>query len=336
MHIITNTNKTNNSSSKSNTKNQVPQPKKNNYGEKQPSKQQQVKRNKGKSRQLIIHQPQPGATHQQPDVEDPDIMEVVMAIDNAVISKTKHKNRRKSNAKKEVALALPEVTPELDVNRVTELVTKIDHQDKDLCVICHTDLTLEHVQLTHVKSCNHVFCYPCIKTWSTEYVPKCPLCKVPVTALCREGFEDEIIENNKNEQPKSPRGGPLDCLDHAYFLREIGILLSEAKRVLCGLERTNSSFNSNYKYNSRSKAAHQQRFSALKEAELTLTYMRGEMQSLGEIDPFFTLSQLYKIQEIIVHNSENREEERYDEDDYYNDDYDDDIELERRYGYYDN
>lgn len=53
----------------------------------------------------------------------------------------------------------------------------------ELCSIC-----LEQVQeRTQPTSCSHTFCGECIQGWTT-FQTLCPLCKVPITELCK--FED--------------------------------------------------------------------------------------------------------------------------------------------------
>jgi hypothetical protein len=256
-----------------------------------------------------------------------------------MMARKRKKKRIKKNKNQQVQPESKEENQTEDATNETSTPVDFVEEKEDICVICHNDLLTDLSQITRVKSCAHVFCYTCIKTWSTQYASKCPLCKVKITTLVREGLEDEHIKtidvrSDDSEQPETRTTGPLDCLDHNYFLSEVELLLGEAKRALSAMERTQSSFNSNYRINSRHKSGYQQRFALVQEAKMELTHMKTEFMMRREFDPFYTLSQLYKIQDKINDNSHNNVMSYEDEDDdenYYDDYYDEDDELERTY-----
>jgi hypothetical protein len=69
----------------------------------------------------------------------------------------------------------------------------ISEKNNDICVICRE----VPETIGKINTCNHLFCFDCIKKWSNE-TNLCPLCKSRFNVI-----KKIKINNNKNAQEES-------------------------------------------------------------------------------------------------------------------------------------
>jgi hypothetical protein len=256
MHNSTNTNT--NQQSKKKSKQHTKPTQKNIHGDQKqkstPAREKRTPTSRGP--QIHIHQP---PSHHY-SIEDDDIFEVVENIQELDLSEKpkKKRNRKKKNITQPAQLEnVPQPIEQVDSAPL------VDDDDSNQCCICQNDFSDDSSKVAQVKSCSHMFCYACIKTWASDYHAKCPLCKVTIVTIVHQGVEERIKNSGvlveDQPQPLAPiNAGPLDCLDHRYFLSEVDTLYTEAKRIIVTMERTQSTYNSNYRYNTRAKSEYQQ------------------------------------------------------------------------------
>ncbi|WIA22848.1 hypothetical protein OEZ86_009796 [Tetradesmus obliquus] len=98
--------------------------------------------------------------------------------------------------------------------------------DTNVCRICMAEVS----DAASVKGCSHAFCYHCLHQWtSTRRSPLCPICRTAITVLVLADGTEQAAQPATGEQASEEPD--LSCLDHSYFLGEVGRLLSRANAL---------------------------------------------------------------------------------------------------------
>lgn len=161
-----------------------------------------------------------------------------------------------------------------------------------------------------------------------EHKALCPLCKQRITVLlcCQslvadnntsseelgtidEGesaipvsFREEhtpqyLLDQTPVCDPNAAVGGPLDCLDHTYFLGEVNRLISLARHLENTLHRAHAGFSSHFHFVDSSKVPNEVRWQATQSILHRLDRLRSDFQQFESFDPFIVLQDLYNMQD---------------------------------------
>eukprot|EP00878_Enallax_costatus_P008654 GHUV01009048.1.p1 GENE.GHUV01009048.1~~GHUV01009048.1.p1 ORF type:complete len:268 (+),score=62.65 GHUV01009048.1:277-1080(+) len=159
-----------------------------------------------------------------------------------------------------------------------------EQADKNTCRICMHEIN----NPTTVKGCSHAFCYECIHQWtSSRKTPLCPICREAISTLV---LADGIEEAAKPGTTALPEELDLSCLDHRYFLGEVGRLISRANSVHNQLYR--DAYGCGRKGGSRQS---QQSLDSVHEALEALSSYRSSLQDETRFDPEVLLQELYRL-----------------------------------------
>ncbi|KAF6265445.1 hypothetical protein COO60DRAFT_1478529 [Scenedesmus sp. NREL 46B-D3] len=158
-------------------------------------------------------------------------------------------------------------------------------QDNNVCRICMTEITVA----ASVKGCNHAFCYHCLHQWtSTRQSPLCPICRTAVTVLVLADGSEQAAQPAAGDQQSEEVD--LSCLDHNYFLAEVGRLLSRANLLHNRLYA--EAYGCGRKGGSRQT---QRGLDSIQDVLGVLSSYRGSLQDEERFDAEVLLQDLYRL-----------------------------------------
>jgi len=161
------------------------------------------------------------------------------------------------------------------------------------CIVCYEILSYSNKAV--IKGCAHDFCLDCIKNWTLTSL-SCPLCKQEFTTLqhtfTEDGnFQEEIISLPAPPPPIAVED-QLNCLDHNFFLGEVGKLLQSAERIHKNLwedSKTGRGLN----------VFEKKQLSVAEGVCVELRNHKRRLQALLHFEPHVVLQDLYRLQELL-------------------------------------
>jgi len=166
------------------------------------------------------------------------------------------------------------------------------------CVICYEIITPSNKAV--IRSCSHEFCFDCIKNW-TQTNLSCPLCKREFFVLQHSFKEDGSCVEETVSAPNTtpaPVEDQLNCLDHSFFLAEVGKLLQAAERVHKQMWLDGRS--------GRGLSVTEQCHLQIVEAVcVELRNHKRRVQALLQFDPHTLLQDLYRLQTMLDEAQQN-------------------------------
>jgi len=203
------------------------------------------------------------------------------------------------------------------------------------CVVCYEAITPSNKAV--IKTCSHEFCLQCIKNWTQTSV-SCPLCKQEFSVLQHSFQKDGTFVEESISIPTAKPASveeQLNCLDHSFFLAEVGRLLQAAERVHKQLWLDGRT--------GRGLSTIEQRHLQIVEAVcVELRNHKRKVQALLQFDSHSLLQDLYRLQNMLDEVWENPYEQqsahqtpptRYSADDAWEGNVSDDEDLVEDMGY---
>jgi len=162
----------------------------------------------------------------------------------------------------------------------------------DGCIICYESVSEANKAV--IVGCAHEFCESCIRNWTLTSL-SCPLCKQEFTTL-HHSFKDGKFQEEVFSLPAPPPPtaveDQLNCLDHNFFLGEVGRLLQSAERIhktLWDESRTGRGLTSFQK----------KQLSVAENVCAELRNHKRRLHALLHFDPHVVLQDLYRLQDLL-------------------------------------